>query len=77
MRGVLILLTRLHVQNADDARASVIKFCLDCRTHGTGSLLAAEMAPFQGPALLAYNDGVFRCASAQGPELFRTLSAQN
>ncbi|GIL85243.1 hypothetical protein Vretifemale_13855, partial [Volvox reticuliferus] len=47
------------VQNADDARATCIKFCLDCRHHGTGSLLAPAMAAFQGPALLAFNDGVF------------------
>eukprot|EP00198_Chlamydomonas_reinhardtii_P000860 XP_001690195.1 predicted protein [Chlamydomonas reinhardtii] len=47
------------VQNADDARASCIKFCLDRRQHGTGSLLSPAMSAFQGPALLAYNDGVF------------------
>ncbi|EFJ44918.1 hypothetical protein VOLCADRAFT_118510 [Volvox carteri f. nagariensis] len=47
------------VQNADDARATCIKFCLDCRQHGTRSLLSPAMAPFQGPALLAFNDGVF------------------
>ncbi|KXZ55127.1 hypothetical protein GPECTOR_3g279 [Gonium pectorale] len=47
------------VQNADDAKASCIKFVLDCRQHGTGSLLGPRMAAFQGPALLAFNDGVF------------------
>ncbi|GLC59948.1 hypothetical protein PLESTB_001557000 [Pleodorina starrii] len=47
------------VQNADDARATCIKFCLDCRQHGRASLLSPAMSPFQGPALLAFNDGVF------------------
>lgn len=46
-------------QNADDAGATVVKFCLDCRHHPTARLLDARLAPFQGPALLVYNDAVF------------------
>ena len=47
------------VQNSDDARATTISFCLDRRSHPTGSLLGSGMAPFQGPALLVYNNSVF------------------
>lgn len=50
------------LQNADDARASVVKFCLDLRHHPAGPealLLAPSLAPFQGPGLLVYNDGIF------------------
>eukprot|EP00878_Enallax_costatus_P015942 GHUV01016715.1.p1 GENE.GHUV01016715.1~~GHUV01016715.1.p1 ORF type:complete len:293 (+),score=81.32 GHUV01016715.1:362-1240(+) len=47
------------VQNADDAKATTIKFCLDYNTYPAGSILSPQMAQFQGPALLAYNDGVF------------------
>lgn len=107
---VLLLL----LQNADDAKATSVRFCIDHNTYGTGagrstrggvrthaararytrrkgaggssaasagaqhagvaimqpyraasprlpagSLLSAGMAGFQGPALLAFNDGVF------------------
>ncbi|KAL6760935.1 hypothetical protein V8C86DRAFT_987674 [Haematococcus lacustris] len=47
------------VQNADDARATRIAFCLDHRQHPTAGLLAASMAPFQGVALLVFNNAVF------------------
>ncbi|KAH3758138.1 E3 ubiquitin-protein ligase MUL1 [Pelomyxa schiedti] len=47
------------IQNADDAGAS--KFCVvyDKRTHGANTVMTREMAAFQGPALLAFNDSVF------------------
>ncbi|GMH07070.1 hypothetical protein Nepgr_008910 [Nepenthes gracilis] len=47
------------IQNADDAGATKVKFCLDRRVHGVDSLLSDKMAQWQGPALLAYNDAVF------------------
>uniref|UniRef100_A0A9I9DSX1 RING-type domain-containing protein n=1 Tax=Cucumis melo TaxID=3656 RepID=A0A9I9DSX1_CUCME len=47
------------VQNADDAGATKVCLCLDRRVHGRESLLSASLAPFQGPALLAYNNAVF------------------
>lgn len=47
------------VQNADDAGARTISFCLDERHHGTESLLAASLQPLQGPALLVHNDSTF------------------
>lgn len=47
------------IQNADDATAREVVFCLDCRQHSTDKLPSPSMAPFQGPALLAYNSAVF------------------
>ncbi|KAI0491374.1 hypothetical protein KFK09_025634 [Dendrobium nobile] len=47
------------IQNADDAGATKVVFCLDRRFHGVDSLLSSELSQFQGPALLAYNDAVF------------------
>lgn len=47
------------IQNADDAGATKVCLCLDRRSHGTESLLSSELAQWQGPALLAYNDAVF------------------
>lgn len=47
------------IQNADDAGATTVRLCLDRRLHGTDSLLSETLAPWQGPALLAYNDAVF------------------
>ena len=48
-----------HVQNADDAGASVVKIVLDAHTYGTESLFGDGLAKWQGPALMVYNDGVF------------------
>lgn len=36
-----------------------MQLCLDERLFPAGSLLAPSLAPFQGPALYAYNDGIF------------------
>ena len=47
------------IQNADDARATEVKFIIDWRQHPCGTLLEAEMKHWQGPALLAYNNAVF------------------
>ena len=47
------------IQNADDAGANTVKFFIDSREHGTRSLVHTALAPFQGPALLAYNDAQF------------------
>ena len=47
------------IQNADDAGASEINFCLDRRAHGCASLAFEKLAPFQGAALLAHNNAVF------------------
>ena len=47
------------IQNADDAGATQISFCLDRRRHGKDSLLFRGLSAFQGPALLAYNNAQF------------------
>lgn len=47
------------LQNADDAGATRVAFCLDARTHAATSLISPGLAPFQGRALLAFNDGMF------------------
>ncbi|KAL5486654.1 hypothetical protein EMCRGX_G019164 [Ephydatia muelleri] len=48
------------IQNADDAGARVVRFYLDHRQHGRSFLVHPDVARFQGPALLAYNDAQFR-----------------
>ena len=48
------------LQNADDAGATEVKFLLDTRTHRNDGLLNKRLAAFQGPALYAYNDAMFR-----------------
>ncbi|KAI5066266.1 hypothetical protein GOP47_0018890 [Adiantum capillus-veneris] len=47
------------IQNADDAGATQVAFCLDRRQHGEDTLLYKELAPWQGPSLLAYNNAEF------------------
>ena len=47
------------MQNAEDAGASEIQFVIDWRNHPTEYLLTREMAAWQGPALLVYNNAVF------------------
>ncbi|XP_053117636.1 sacsin-like [Hemicordylus capensis] len=47
------------IQNADDAGARDVVLLYDERGFGTQSLFAEGMACTQGPALLAYNDGLF------------------
>lgn len=47
------------IQNADDAGASKVIFCLDRRLHGTDSLAYGALAEWQGPALLAFNNATF------------------
>ncbi len=47
------------IQNADDAEAEVVKFCIDWTQYGNKSLFTKEMGEWQGPALLAYNDALF------------------
>lgn len=47
-------------QNADDAGATEVVFVLDRKKdHPTDNLLHPDLAEFQGPALLAYNNSQF------------------
>lgn len=47
------------IQNADDAGATRISFCLDRWQHGVKSLVYGPSAEWQGPALLAHNNAQF------------------
>jgi hypothetical protein len=58
-------------QNADDAGATVVRFMFNLSSYGTTSLLAPSMAPWQGPALIVYNDSLF---SAQDWENLSRIS---
>ena len=59
------------IQNADDAGARTVRFYLDSRQHGTQSLVHPELARFQGPALLAYNDAQFTADDWEGIQNFK------
>ena len=47
------------IQNADDAGASKVCFLVDWRFGPTNKLLSPGMSECQGPALWAFNDGLF------------------
>jgi len=53
------------MQNADDAGASQFRLMLDLSTYSSDRLLGPKLAPWQGPALLAWNDAVFTAADVQ------------
>ena len=66
------------IQNADDAGAKTVKFFIDSREHGTTSLVHPDLASFQGPALLAYNDAQFRDEDWEGIQnLQRSVKAED
>ncbi|XP_067388869.1 sacsin-like [Emydura macquarii macquarii] len=54
------------IQNADDARATEVIFLCDERSYGPHSLAAEGLQKAQGPALVAYNDGLFSEADWDG-----------
>ena len=79
---VIIIVTQFFsqeiIQNADDAGAKTVKFFIDSRKHGTMSLVGPALAPFQGPALLAYNDEQFRDEDWEGIQnLQRSVKAED
>ncbi|KAF8946486.1 hypothetical protein BGZ47_000428 [Haplosporangium gracile] len=47
------------LQNASDAGATECRFWLDSRSFGTDKILSKQMATWQGPALMIYNDAEF------------------
>ena len=66
------------IQNADDAGAKTVKFYLDSRQHGRTSLVHPDLAPYQGPALLAYNDAQFTDEDWEGIQnLQRSIKAED
>ncbi|CAI2168403.1 20444_t:CDS:2 [Funneliformis geosporum] len=48
------------LQNADDAGASRFHVIIDGRSHPTNSLLCDEMKSWQGPAILIFNNAMFK-----------------
>ncbi|CAH1244398.1 SACS [Branchiostoma lanceolatum] len=47
------------IQNAEDAEASEVRFLYDRTQYGAQTLHSPKLAPYQGPALCAYNDACF------------------
>lgn len=47
------------IQNAEDANATRVKFLHDKHSHNAEHLFDEDLAPFQGPALYAYNNSRF------------------
>ena len=58
----LFIFSQEIIQNADDAGATKVYFLLDSRPgfYGRDSLYDASLAKFQGPALYAQNDALFK-----------------
>ena len=48
------------IQNADDAQATKIGFLIDWRQHPTDDVMFPKFEKYQGPALYAWNDAVFK-----------------
>ncbi|KAH9939666.1 uncharacterized protein BXZ73DRAFT_43603 [Epithele typhae] len=64
-------LLREILQNSDDAGATKQIFVLDAQHHPTDTLLRSALSHLQGPALLAFNDTVFKDKDWEG---IRTVS---
>jgi sacsin len=48
------------IQNADDAGAKEVKFLYDGRSFDTQHLTTEHLQKFQGPALYAFNNAIFK-----------------
>lgn len=57
------------IQNAEDARATEVKFLLDERCHPAQHLVCPELSQFQGPALYAFNNSCFEDRDWRGIRL--------
>ena len=54
------------IQNADDAGAREVKFLYDGRSFDTKHLTTKHLKKFQGPALYAFNDAIFKPEDWEG-----------
>ena len=54
------------IQNADDARASIVQFFVDARQHPSDSLVKKKLRCCQGPALISANDAIFSDSDWEG-----------
>ena len=57
---ITILSFQELIQNADDAGAREVRFLLDPRRHSTEDVFDRGLSKYQGPALYAWNDAVFK-----------------
>ncbi|CAH3193173.1 unnamed protein product, partial [Porites evermanni] len=57
--GQILKVRNELIQNAEDARATQVKFLHDLHSYGTEKLHSEGLAQFQGPALYAYNNAEF------------------
>ena len=48
------------IQNADDAQATEVAFLIDWRYHSTDDVMFSNFEKYQGPALYAWNNAVFK-----------------
>ena len=48
------------IQNADDAQATKVGFLIDWREHPTNDVMFSKFDQYQGPALYAWNNTVFK-----------------
>jgi sacsin len=73
---IFFSITQEIIQNADDASATKISFLLDSRRepYGKSSLYNGDLAKFQGPALYAFNDALFKEEDWEG---LQTLMVSN
>jgi sacsin len=53
------------IQNADDAKATVVKFIISKKQHGKSSLLGQKMNEWQGGGLYCFNDATFTARDFQ------------
>ncbi len=53
------------IQNADDARATVVKFIISKKNHGKSSLLGQKMTEWQGGGLYCFNNATFTARDFQ------------
>ncbi|CAJ0840008.1 9936_t:CDS:2, partial [Entrophospora sp. SA101] len=65
------------LQNADDAGATRFHIIIDGRSHPTNSLLCDKMKPWQGPAILIFNDAKFKESDFESLMQLRVGGKQN
>ena len=82
---MLLFIQQEVIQNADDARATEVKFYLDCRDLRTitpkllnNSDALKELGRFQGPALMSFNNAAFKEEDWKGiQKLQQSVKAKN
>ena len=57
---LMLMIVQELIQNADDAQATEVGFLIDWRHHPTDDVMFDNFEKYQGPALYAWNDAVFK-----------------